>query len=237
MNNPFIRVTTRFYKIVAKWYLAPLLIKEYKNPMFKEMNERPIEYGFALKWLSQICPTYVLDVGSGTSAWPHVLATCGYSVTAIDQIKNYWKDNLFNRHYHILHDDITNPKIDKKFDFITCISVLEHIPDHKDALRGMFKLLNKDGCLLITVPYNEEHYVDNIYANSQAGYGKEASFICQVFSRNEINDWLNTNQGKIVEQKYYEVFSGEFWTFGKRIYPPREVSQNDKHHLTCIMIK
>jgi len=43
--------------------------------------------------------------------------------------------------------------------------------------------------------------------------------------------------GRIVRQEFYEIFTGDFWTFGERIYPPRKVSKVDKHHLTAILIQ
>jgi len=177
----------RLYKNLDRLYLSPILISEWKKPLFNFKNERPIEYGFVFKCLAKIYPQEILDVGTGKSALPHLLATCGFRVTAIDKIKDYWKDGLFNRHYYIVNDDITNPKIEKQFDFITCISVLEHIPNHKAAVRGIFKLLKPKGYLLLTFPYNEEQYVDNAYNLPEAGYGQNLPYVCQIFSQKEID--------------------------------------------------
>jgi len=228
----------RLYKVLGRWYITPVLLADWKWSRYKHINERTIEFAFAFKWLSKICPIKVLDVGSGTTAWPHIMANCGFGVTAIDKIKGYWKGGFFNRHYYIIHDDITKPKIAKQFDLVTCISVLEHIPDHKAAVRGMFELLNPLGYIVLTFPYNETRYVDNVYKLPDAGgYGKGAAFICQVFSRNEIDNWLQENRGTIIEQEYYEVFTGDLWAFGKRIYPPRKVKKQERYHLTCLVIQ
>lgn len=227
----------RLYKMLGRWYLAPILLLERKRPPYKHINERPIELGFAFKWLSKICPTEVLDVGSGTDAWPYVMANCGFRVTAIDKIKGYWKGGFFNRHYYIINDDITKPKIAKQFDLITCISVLEHIPNHKAAINGMFILLKPGGYLVLTFPYNEKRYIDNVYKLPDARYGQNTLYICQVFSRKQIDGWLKENPGTIIEQEYYEIFSGNLWTFGERIYPPRKVKKEERCHLTCIVIQ
>ena len=214
-----------------------MLLLEWKKPTYDHINERPIEYGFALKWLTRICPFEVLDVGPGKSAWPHIMANCGFRVTAVDQIKGYWKGSFFNRHYYIVNEDITKPKIEKQFNLITCISVLEHIPDHKAAIKGMLKLLKPQGYLVLTFPYNEEQYIDNVYKLEGAGYGQDAPYVCQVFSRKEIDRWLKENPLKIIEQEYHEVFSGALWTFGERIYPPRRKEKGEKCHLTCLIIQ
>ena len=227
----------RLYKILGRLYLAPMLLLEWKKQPYGSINERTIEYGFAFKWLSRICPAEVLDVGPGRSAWPHIMANCGFRVTAVDKIQGYWTGSFFNRHYYILHDDITKPKIKKQFDLITCISTLEHIPNHKVAIQRMFGLLKANGHLLLTFPFNEEQYVDNVYKLPGAGYGQDAPYVCQVFSRKEIDVWLKENRGEIIDQEYYKVFSGDFWTFGERIYPPQKIEKGENCHLTCLLIQ
>lgn len=224
------------YRYLLGFLLTPILLEEKYAPAH-DMNERPIELTFALNCLYKICPKTLLDVGSGSTAWPHLLSNCGINVEAIDKIEGYWNWNFNNRHYYIVKDDITKTKLKKQFDAITCISVLEHIPNHLDAIKGMFTLLKPSGYLIITTPYNEKQYIDNVYKLPSAGYGQNAHYVCQVFSRKEINDWLKDNQATIECQEYYQIFTGEFWTFGKRIYPPRKVDIEEKHHLTCILLR
>ena len=38
-----------------------------------------------------------------------LLASCGYVVTAIDNIRDYWPNGMVNRHWHVQNDDITKP--------------------------------------------------------------------------------------------------------------------------------
>lgn len=218
-------------------FILPMLLLEERRPRFPHINERPIEYSFALDVLSELCPKTIIDVGSGKSSWPHVLSNCGFRVTAIDKINDYWGLTFTNRHYHVIKDDITDPRIDKRFDAATCISVLEHIPNHVDAIEGIFSLLKPGGYLILTVPYNEDSYIDNVYKLPGAGYGQNAGFICQVFSRNQIDTWVKSIDGKIICQNYYCVFTGDFWTFGERVYPPHKVEKTEKHHLTCLVLR
>ncbi|NIN01584.1 MAG: methyltransferase domain-containing protein [candidate division Zixibacteria bacterium] len=211
--------------------------RAYKTQTFKGVNERPLEYVFALECLSDICPQKVLDIGSGLSPWPAIMAKCGFVVTAVDEMKSYWKGGIFNQHFYVIHDDITQPSIQEKFDFITCISTLEHISDHCSAVRSIFNLLNPNGYTVLTIPFNDKHYIDNVYRLPGAGCGQSAPYICQVFSSKEIDTWLEGNSGRIVKQEFYEIFTGDFWTFGERIYPPKKVNRVDKHHLTAILIQ
>lgn len=211
--------------------------REYMNQKSPRLNERAVEYSFALRCIIYHTPMRsVLDVGSGTSSWPSLLRTCGCLVTAIDEMKNYWRySTFFNRHFYIIKDDITKPKLSRTFDLITCISTLEHIPNHQDAIRGMFSLLKPGGFLILTFPYSELHYVKNVYELPDAGYGQNAPYICQVYSRQEVNQWLADNPGEILEQEYWQMFNGEFWTFGGRCQP-RKVTVADRHHHTNILI-
>jgi SAM-dependent methyltransferase len=237
MTKILIKTLYFMYCTLGRWFLNPMLLLEWKRSHLKQYNERAAEYDFALKWLLKINPVDVLDVGSGTSSWPHLMANCGFHVTAIDKIKDYWKSGFFNRHYYIINDDITKPKINRQFDFITCISVLEHIPKHKEAFRGMLGLLKPGGHLLLTFPYNEKQYIDNIYKLPGVGYGSDYTFICQVYSREQIDEWLSDNPAKIIDQEYYKIFSGELWAFGERIRPPEKVEKGQECHLTCLLIQ
>lgn len=226
---------------IARAYIERETEREWASSQRRSsvtLNERTIEYGFALRHLAEICPRTVLDVGTGKSSWPHLLAMSGYKITAIDNVKNYHSvSEYWNRHWHVINDDIISPKTSDTFDVITCISVLEHIPEHEQAISSMFGLLNNNGHLILTVPFHKDVYHSNIYKHPQAGYGTDFSFICQIFSDVELCKWLEANKGIVLHEELYEVFTGELWTFGKRLVPPRKVSRNMNHHLGCFVIK
>ena len=237
IKSKFFAEAVNLYSKFIQLLLTPILIFESRSYKFNQINERPIEYSFLLKHLYQICPEHILDVGSGESSLPHILAKCGFKVTATDKKGVYWQSKYFNRHYPVIKDDIQNSRLTRKFDFINCISVLEHIPDHSAAVKGLFNLLKPKGYLLLSFPYNKDQYIPDVYKLKDAGYGHNEPYVCQVFSQKEINLWLQENNGRILEQTYYNVFNGDFWTFGGRAYPPCQVDKYQKHHLTCILIQ
>lgn len=228
------KVLRGLYQNLVIFLLNPIMDTQKFRTM---MNERPLEYAFLLKHLSQICPKTVLDVGTGRSALPHLLSNCGFDVTAVDKMGRYWEFNFFNHHYPVEEDDIKNSKLDKKFDFISCVSVLENIPDPDKAIRGMFNLLKPGGHLLLTIPFNGEHYIENVYELEGAGYGQDHTYICQSFTQKELNNWLDKCGGKLIDQEYYEIFTGKYWTFGERIYPPKRVFEDDVYQLSAILIQ
>jgi 2-polyprenyl-3-methyl-5-hydroxy-6-metoxy-1,4-benzoquinol methylase len=224
------------YSKAAQLPMNPILRYEWSRRRQRHVNERTIEYPFALTSLSDLCPSSVLDVGAGTTAWPQLLANCGYNVTALDEGDSYWGHRPANRHHHILHDNITNPTIESTFDAITCLSVIEHIRDHEAAVRGLRSLLSSGGHVILSFPYNERRFVENVYTLTGVSYGTDAPYICRVYSRREIDQWL-TQGFEIARQEYYRVFTGELWAFGERLCPPVKTGLDEPHHLTCITLR
>ncbi|HEU5399943.1 MAG TPA: hypothetical protein VFU86_01225, partial [Terriglobales bacterium] len=74
----------------GNWYSQRLCGTEYSTQTFSHHNERSIEYRFALQSLATKRPKTVLDVGTGTTSWPHLLRNCGFVTTAIDNVRDYW---------------------------------------------------------------------------------------------------------------------------------------------------
>ena len=221
----------------SKFYCKLVNKIEYKLQKYYQFNERLIEYKFIFDVLTDIYPKSLLDVGTGTTALPQLLCKSGINVTAIDNIYDYWSKGMFNRHFHVVNSDITKVEFDKKFDVITCISVLEHIKKFDAAIDTMFHYLKKKGYLILSFPYNEKEYIENAYDLDNASYGKNFQFICHVFSRNELNHWLEVYNCKIIKQEYWQIFTGDYWTIGKPNYPPKLVKKDEKHHLTCILLQ
>jgi SAM-dependent methyltransferase len=165
-----------------------------------------------------------------------LLADCGYEVTAIDEGESYWGHQSVNRHHHVMRDDITKPDLQAQFDAITCLSVLEHIQDHGAAIRGIRSLLKPGGHAVLSFPYNERRFVENVYALPGVSYGTDAPYICRVYSRREVQIWLGEGF-EIMRQTYCRVFTGELWAFGERLLPPVETGAEELHHLTCLLLR
>lgn len=194
-------------------------------------NERIIEYSFAMRSICQVAPLTVLDVGTGQTALPAVIANCGIRVLAID------RDMVQNRHYMVGQLDITQGKIDMKFDLVSCISVLEHVSDPDAAVSNMAQMLNPGGHLCLTFPYNEDRYIENVYKLPGAGYGQKANFPCHIFCWENVSKWTRNNHLRLIEQERWKCFTGEYWTFGERIFPPILAEFGDPHHLACLLLR
>ena len=220
----------------GRTYCRAITKSEYDTQKFRRINERPIEYRFTFEAIRVACPKTVLDVGTGESALPSLIRTCGPVVTAIDNVTDYWPAGMVNRHFHIKDEDATKG-ISGKFDLITCISVLEHVHAHDAAVASMLGALNPGGYLALTFPYNEGKYIANAYALPDAGYGRELPFVAQIYSRCELDRWFGTPGVHIVQQEYWRVFSGEFWTVGDTLKPALQTDRDSLHQLTCLLVR
>lgn len=224
-------------KNIFNFYLRWLCKREFKQQSCPRFNERSVEFAFVFRHLAQIYPRKVLDVGTGTTALPHLMRSCGFLVTAIDNVKDYWSSSMINRHYYVIDDDITNSRLHGTFDFITCVSVLEHIEKSDLAVRNMLKLLNPHGYLILTFPYTENSYVRNVYDLPGSTYGQDAPYICQSYSRRELTKWIQDNNGKIIDQEFWRFWDGDYWTVGNQGIPPCKVTAKEKHQISCILIQ
>lgn len=237
MTSSFVTKLSMYVpKRIAKFYVNWVCRKEYEAQRLSR-NERLVEFGFVLRSLLACTPEKVLDVGTGLTALPHMIRNCGFKVTAIDNVRDYWGPSIFNRHYHVVDNDITAPTLNEKFDFISCVSVLEHIKDHRAALRGMFSLLREGGHIALTFPYTESRYVENVYRLPEASYGKHVDYVCQSFSRQELDAWLEESGGELVEQEYWQCYTGWAWVVGEDVYPPKRASRDSLHQLSCVLLR
>ena len=217
----------------GRQYCRRLSRSEFESQSFRHVNERTIEYGFVFEAIRESSPQTILDVGTGLSALPSLMRTCGPVVTAIDNVRDYWPEGMSNRHFHVRDEDVTH-SISGRYDLVTCISVLEHIPCPDPAIELMLGALNPKGRLVLTFPYNERQYIPNVYALPGAGYGHDLPHVAQVYSRVELNRWFHS--ARILKQDYWRVFTGPFWTFGDILRPPVASSPDELHQLTCLLV-
>ena len=231
------RVNSALRHRVAQLVVERLVAPDSHSRNGVRVNERPVEYRFVFDVATRMAPTSVLDVGTGKTSLPHLLWVCGYEVTAIDNVSDYWADGLLNRHYEVLDQDITAPSLNQRFDLVTCISTVEHISDHEAAVAAMAGLTEAGGHIALTVPYNEGEYHPNAYDLPGSSYGQDNRYVTQIYSRAEIDAWLAASGCELLEQQYWQVFSGDLWTVGEQIYPFRQVGVEDRHHLSCLLLR
>ncbi len=219
-------------------YIRTICASEAEGQKFSVHNECPIEYRFALQCLADGKPTSVLDVGTGTTAWPPLMRHCGYIVTAIDNVRDYWPKGMVNRHWTVLDVDIQAPGTfaQREFDAVTCISVREHIEDHEQAVRNMAKLLKTGGSLILTTPYSQFNPYPNVYRHPDALYGTNAPYICRSSSAAEMERWVGC--GLTLERReLWRLFTGPVWATGARCKWERVDREDQPHQLGCFLFR
>ena len=216
-----------------------------KNKTVKKNNlvpneyiyERSIEYSFVLRNLVNYKKKSILDVGSGKSAFPALLQNCGFKVTALDKMDEYWKTNKeqINPFYDVIKDDICDLKGKYDlFDAISCISVLEHITTYDNAINGMVSLLKKDGLLILTFPFSDYEYISNVYELQESDKASSKfSYIAQSFSEKEILEWKNKYGLLEVNREYIKGWSGKYWRCGDRVSFPNVTDNKKEADAAC----
>lgn len=218
-------------------YIRRLCLAESEHQAFRFHNERAIEYRFALECLAEVRPKTVLDVGTGTTAWPHLLRNCGFVVTAVDNLRDYWEGEVINRHWTVLDVDITNPDgFWRQFEAITCVSVIEHIAEHEQAFASMLRLLVPRGILILTTPYNHQEYCANVYKRADALYGKDQPYICRSHSVREVEKWQSLG-ARLRRRELWRLFTGPVWATGERIVGQQAETEESPHQLGCFVFE
>jgi glycosyltransferase involved in cell wall biosynthesis/SAM-dependent methyltransferase len=86
----------------------------------------------------------VLDIGCGTGISSYFMASKGAIVTAVDlsnKLIEFAKQNSFHENVTYIVADATKLKLDKRFDIITIIDSMEHIP--KDNIMDFFNVIER----------------------------------------------------------------------------------------------
>ena len=215
-------------------YINRIAAADARRRRPRATNERTVEYGFALRCFARHRPTSVIDVGTGKTSWPHLLYGCGYLVTAIDNVRDYWPRGMVNRHWPIHDVDVTNPAQNLgPVDAITCISVLEHIPAHERAMATMARWLRPGGLLVLTCPFAAT-YDPNVYVRPDATMRGNHSYVCQSYSPAQLERWLNLGFA-LDAAEYWHMFTGPVWRTGSAdIW--RQVAHPSEGQLGCFAL-
>lgn len=134
---------------------------------FKEKDYLP-RVNIVLGFLKGIHPESLLDIGSGRGVFLFpLLNELGYlKITSMEILPRRYElmknisDGGINNLKPIM-DDISATKLDKKYDVVTMLEVLEHIRDVNSAIRSAIRLA-KD-YIVITVPSKEDDNPEHIH--------------------------------------------------------------------------
>jgi len=161
------------------------------------INERAVEVPIILDYIRQHRHERILEVGSVLTHYTHV---------AWDVLDKFEKRN------RTINEDIETFKPSKKYDFIVCISTLEHIGFDDDivdpvkisrALNNIKKnCLTENGTMVATIPIGYNKALDKSIFSKQVVFDK--MFYLKKISR--YNNWEQTDEKSVMNLKYGTPF-------------------------------
>ena len=122
------------------------------------------EYAYALLYSGHRHGCKVLDVGSAKSVWPYFLASLGYQVTTLDLADEDYRKSMGQKFkvatrtwdlQQFCPDLTAGP--DGPFDWITNLSVIEHIPNDTQAALNLARYLKIGGIMSISTDFHPRH--------------------------------------------------------------------------------
>lgn len=125
------------------------------------------EYTYALLFSQHKYPGTLLDVGSAETLFPYFCAAYQYQVTTLDLEYSKVREEV-GKQFNItaLVDDLRefNPTLQKRFEFITCLSVIEHIDEDTKAILNVGSYVKPGGILFISTDFYKD-YIEYPNAN------------------------------------------------------------------------
>ncbi len=139
----------KFNKIAHKWWDPS---SEFKP--LHDINPLRVNY---INDLFPLDKQNILDVGCGGGILAESMAKLGGNVTGIDQseiaikiAQLHAKENNLNIDYKLLNIEDFLKKDSNKFDVITCLEMIEHVPDPASIITSCSKKLKKNGRLYVS---------------------------------------------------------------------------------------
>ncbi len=149
----------KFEELARRWW--------DKNSEFKPLHAiNPLRVGYIAERVD-LTGKRVLDVGCGGGILSESLAAAGAEVTGIDAGKGPTSVAKLHLHESQLNVDYRQITIEElveetpeKYDVITCLEMLEHVPDPGSVIRSCRALLQDDGELFLsTINRNPKAYL------------------------------------------------------------------------------
>jgi 2-polyprenyl-6-hydroxyphenyl methylase/3-demethylubiquinone-9 3-methyltransferase len=139
----------KFNKIAHKWWDPS---SEFKP--LHDINPLRVNY---INDLFPLDKQNILDVGCGGGILAESMAKFGGNVTGIDQseiaikiAQLHAKENNLSINYKLLNIEDFLKKDSSKFDVITCLEMIEHVPDPASIITSCSKKLKKNGRLYVS---------------------------------------------------------------------------------------
>ncbi len=150
----------KFQSIASRWW--------DRESEFKSLHEiNPLRVAYIEQQAGELAGRKVLDIGCGGGILAEALAQKGAHVTGIDMADLSLKVARMHLHeseldidYQLTTAEAFADRHAAQFDVVTCLEMLEHVPDPASVIASATRLLKADGVLFIsTINRNPKSFV------------------------------------------------------------------------------
>jgi 2-polyprenyl-6-hydroxyphenyl methylase/3-demethylubiquinone-9 3-methyltransferase len=192
----------KFGALASRWW--------DKDSEFKPLHDiNPLRLDYIEKRVSSLTAKIVLDVGCGGGILSESMAQCEAVVTGIDMSEaplKVAKLHLYESDLKVDYQQITAEQLSDeqpaKFDVITCMEMLEHVPKPASVITACFNLVKPGGHIFFsTINRNPKSYLFAIIGAEYVlqllpkGTHKYTKFICPA----ELAQWVRDAGGSILD--------------------------------------
>jgi 2-polyprenyl-6-hydroxyphenyl methylase/3-demethylubiquinone-9 3-methyltransferase len=140
----------KFQSIASRWW--------DRESEFKPLHDiNPLRVGYIERQSGGLADKRVVDIGCGGGILAEALAEQGAQVTGIDMAELSLKVARLHLHESELEVDYQFSTAEAfaeqhaaQFDIVTCLEMLEHVPDPAAIIAAAAKLLKPGGCLVLS---------------------------------------------------------------------------------------
>jgi len=140
----------KFQSIASRWW--------DRESEFKPLHEiNPLRVAYIEKQAHGVADKKVLDVGCGGGILAEALAQNGAQVTGIDMAelslkvaKLHLHESGFDVDYQLSTVETFAENNAAQFDIVTCLEMLEHVPDPASIIKSASRMLKPDGVLILS---------------------------------------------------------------------------------------
>jgi 2-polyprenyl-3-methyl-5-hydroxy-6-metoxy-1,4-benzoquinol methylase len=137
----------------------------------------------------------LLEIGSGRGDFLHLLERNGFEVSGCEPGNAYFISRSKYPHIEFKHNIFeANDYNTGSYDVVVLQNCLEHIPNPKEVIRGVWDILKENGILFVQVPDFEFSLSNNIYSDV---YFEHVLY----FNWNNLKMFLNNNNFQILHHE------------------------------------
>jgi 2-polyprenyl-6-hydroxyphenyl methylase/3-demethylubiquinone-9 3-methyltransferase len=140
----------KFQSIASRWW--------DRESEFRPLHEiNPLRVRYIERQAAGLAGKRVVDIGCGGGILAEALATHGAQVTGIDMAELSLKVARLHLHeselevdYQLITAEAFAEQHAAQFDIVTCLEMLEHVPDPAAIIGAAARLLKPGGCLVLS---------------------------------------------------------------------------------------